>query len=151
VWNSIEIALRQEGIIRPQKNHSLLPSHGSRWGWARWLAPAAALLLITLGIYIRQHSRPEQIANVVPAPIAATADPAAAGFNDDELMQEVAELTPAARAQYTESLQHVNEYIQDAKSVIAANPDDEEARRSLMEAYQQKALLFELAMDRSLQ
>ena len=57
VWNSIEIALRQEGLIRPQRsNGSLLPSLSSRWAWARWLAPAAAVLLITLGIYVRQHS-----------------------------------------------------------------------------------------------
>jgi hypothetical protein len=45
----------------------------------------------------------------------------------------------------------VNEYIQDAKNVVDANPNDEEARRSLMDAYQEKAMLFELALDRSLQ
>jgi hypothetical protein len=44
----------------------------------------------------------------------------------------------------------VNEYISDAKSTVAADPDDEDARRSLMEAYQEKAMLFELALDRSL-
>jgi hypothetical protein len=44
----------------------------------------------------------------------------------------------------------VNDYIKDAKSVVDANPDDEDARRSLMEAYQEKSMLFELAMDRSL-
>ena len=54
------------------------------------------------------------------------------------------------QAQYTDNLRHVNEYIRDAKDVVAANPNDEEARRSLMEAYQEKAMLFELAMDRSL-
>src|SRR5271166_644809 len=53
VWNSIEIALRQEGLIRPQHaRHSLLPSFSSPWAWARWMAPAAALLLITAGIYV---------------------------------------------------------------------------------------------------
>src|SRR5271165_3178594 len=47
VWNSIEIALRQEGLIRaPRANRSLIPSFGSRWGWARWMVPAAAALLI---------------------------------------------------------------------------------------------------------
>src|SRR6266496_6002466 len=52
VWNSIEIALRQEGLIRPQRaRHSLLSSFGREWGSLRWLVPAAALLLITLGIY----------------------------------------------------------------------------------------------------
>jgi hypothetical protein len=43
----------------------------------------------------------------------------------------------------------VNEYIQDAKMTVEASPDDEEARRSLMEAYQQKAMLFEMTMDHS--
>ena len=65
-------------------------------------------------------------------------------------MQEEAQLSPALQAQYTDNLRHVNEYIQDAKSSVDANPNDEEARRALMEAYQEKAMLFELAMDRSL-
>jgi hypothetical protein len=66
------------------------------------------------------------------------------------LLQEVAAQSAAVKAQYADNLRRVNEYIQDAKAVVAANPNDEEARRSLMEAYEQKAMLFELAMDRSL-
>jgi len=149
VWNSIEIALRQEGWIRPQRvSRSLLPALSSRWGWARWMVPAAAVLLIAVGVYVRQHSLSRQLAsNTAPA---AVTDLAIAGLNDDDLLQEVAQLSPAMQAQYTDDLRHVNEYIQDAKSVVASNPNDEEARRSLMEAYQEKAMLFELAMDRSL-
>ena len=42
VWNSLEIALRQEGLVRPQPSgRSLLPPFG-QWGLARWLVPAAA-------------------------------------------------------------------------------------------------------------
>ena len=150
VWNSIEIALRQEGLIRPQRsNGSLLPSLSSRWAWARWLAPAAAVLLLTLGIYVRQHSPAEPVARDI-APVTEPSDAAIAGLNDADLLQEVAQLTPAMQAQYADNLRHVNEYIQDAKGVVAANPNDEEARRSLMEAYQEKAMLFDLAMDRSL-
>ena len=63
VWNSIEIALRQEGLIRPQRaSRSLLPSLSSRWGWARWVVPAAAILLIAVGLYVRQHSPSPPIA-----------------------------------------------------------------------------------------
>jgi hypothetical protein len=47
-------------------------------------------------------------------------------------------------------LRRVNQYITDAKNTVAENPNDEDARRSLMEAYQEKAMLFELALDRSL-
>ncbi|MGC1450046.1 MAG: anti-sigma factor [Candidatus Sulfotelmatobacter sp.] len=150
VWNSIEIALRQERLIRPQRaSRSLLPALSSRWGWARWMVPAAAALLIAVGVYVRQHSLSQQLAaNTQPA--APVTDLSVAGLNDDDLLQEVAQLSPAMKAQYADNLRHVNEYIQDAKSIVASNPNDEEARRSLMEAYQEKAMLFELAMDRSL-
>jgi hypothetical protein len=161
VWNSIEIALRQEGLIRPQRaSRSLLPAFSSRWGWARWALPVAAALLITVGVYVRQHSLAQQLANgmnkpVVTGSISGNAsgdgsDVAIAGLNDDDLLQEIAQQSPAMQAQYTDNLRHVNQYIQDAKNVVAANPNDDEARRSLMEAYQEKAMLFELAMDRSL-
>ena len=73
-----------------------------------------------------------------------------AGLNDDDLMQEVAAQAPAMQAEYSDSLRTVNESIQDAKNSVAADPNDEEARRTLMDAYQQKAMLFELALDRSL-
>jgi anti-sigma factor RsiW len=150
VWKSIEATLRQEGVIRPQRaNRSLLPSLSSRWGWARWVVPAAAALLITVGLYVRQHSLSEQLARNTAQP-AAVPDMQIAGLNDDDLLQEIAQQSPALKAQYTDNLRRVNQYIQDAKNVIAANPNDDEARRSLLEAYQQKAMLFELAMDRSL-
>lgn len=153
VWNSIEIALRQEGLIRPQRpSRSLLPSFSSPWGWSRWLVPAAATLLVVIGIYIRQHSASPQVAQtvVLPAVVEPVSDVAIAGLNDDDLLQEISAQAPAMRQEYADNLRHVNEYIHDAKDIVASNPNDEEARRSLMEAYQEKAMLFELAMDRSL-
>ncbi|HKF05192.1 MAG TPA: hypothetical protein VKB49_22935 [Candidatus Sulfotelmatobacter sp.] len=157
VWNSIEIALRQEGLIKPQhSHHSLLPSFGSSWGWSRWLAPVAALLLIAAGIYVRQYSHGPAIARnegrpTVQAPVP---DTTIAGLNaslkDDDLLQGISQQSPALQATYTDNLRRVNQYIQDARSTVDADPSDEDARRSLMEAYQQKAMLFELALDRSL-
>jgi len=153
VWNSIEIALRQEGLIKPQRaSRSLLPAFTSPWGW-RWMLPVAAALLITTGILIRQHSASRQVAvneYAHPAALSAETDLADAGLNDDDLMQEISQQSPALQAQYTDNLRRVNQYIQDARSSVAADPNDEEAHRSLMEAYLQKAMLFELAMDRSL-
>jgi len=153
VWNSIEIALRHEGLIRPpRKSHSLLPSFSSQWSWARWLAPAAALLLITLGIYLRRPSHTPGVGtNDMQPAITTGSDIAIAGLNDEDLLQQIALQSPALQAQFTDGLRRVNEYIQEAKNIVAADPNDEEARRSLMEAYQEKAMLFELALDRSLQ
>lgn len=149
VWNSIETALRQEGLIRPQRashSSSLLPSFGSRWGWGRWMVPAAAVLLIAVGIYVRPHSQPETIAAKISQTIN---EPGLAGLNDSDLAQEIAEQSPALQAQFAENLRRVNEYIADAKGTVDENPNDEEAQKSLMDAYQEKAMLFELAMDRS--
>ncbi|MGO9084492.1 MAG: hypothetical protein ACLQBK_04635 [Candidatus Sulfotelmatobacter sp.] len=153
VWNSIEIALRQEGLIRsPRAGRSLLPSLGNRWGWTRWAVPAAAALLITVGIYVRQRSLPLQVATNIARPAVSAVVPGVdtAGLNDDDLLQEVSQQAPALRAQYEDNLRRANQYIQDAESDVAANPNDEEAHRSLLAAYQQKAMLFELALDRSL-
>ncbi len=153
VWNSIEIALRREGLIRaPRSSRSLIPSFSSRWGWTRWAVPAAAVLLITVGIYVRQRSLPVQVATNTARPAVSAVVPGldTAGLTDDDLLQEISQEAPALRAQYEDNLRHANQYIQDAESDVAANPNDEEAHRSLLAAYQQKAMLFELALDRSL-
>lgn len=151
VWNSIEIALRKEGLIRPQRPaRSLLPALSSSWGWARWALPVAAALLVTIGIATRRHTPAEVASNDYSVRSADVSDSAIAGLNDDDLLQEVAQQVPALKEQYTDNLRRVNEYIRDARNNVAADPNDQEARRSLMEAYQQKAMLFELALDRSL-
>jgi hypothetical protein len=153
VWSSIEAALRREGIIRPQHaGRSFLGSLSS--SWARWALPVAAALLITIGIVVRQHAPSPQLARegFLPQPTVSdgAADVVLAGLNDADLLAEISQQAPALQAQYAENLRHVNEYIRDAKDSVAANPDDEEARHALMDAYQEKALLFELALDRSL-
>jgi hypothetical protein len=151
VWNSIEIVLRQEGLIHaPRPSRSLIPSFGSRWGWARWAVPAAAALLVVVGLQLRPPATPPVAQVQKPAVVKPATDPNGGGLNDDDLLQEVAAQSPAMKAQYADNLRRVNDYIKDARSVVDANPDDEDARRSLMEAYQEKSMLFELAMDRSL-
>jgi hypothetical protein len=145
VWNSIEFALRQEGLIRPQR--PVVSSFSARWGAARWLVPAAAMLLLALGIYVRRESAPDQLAKQVSLtmPAASPSD-----LNDEDLLQEVADNEPAMKVQYAENLRQVNESIREAQGVVDESPNDAEARRSLMDAYHQKSMLFEMAMDRSL-
>jgi hypothetical protein len=147
VWNSIEIALRQEGLIRPQRRSGAgLPSFSARWGAARWLVPAAAMLLLALGIYVRNESQSKELVQQasVTVPVANTSD-----LDDADLMQEVSANAPAMKTQYEENLRQVNESIHDAQGLVDQSPNDEDARRSLEDAYQQKSMLFELAMDRS--
>jgi len=146
VWNSIEVALRQEGLIRPQRTaRPLLLSFSARWGAARWLVPA--MLLLVVGIFVRQQSQPRELAQTEFGTVPVTNQ---SDLNDDDLMQEVTANAPAMKTQFQENLQRVNESIRDAQGMVDESPNDEDARRSLMDAYQQKSMLFEMAMDRSL-
>ena len=53
-------------------------------------------------------------------------------------------------ASYQENLNDVNSYIKDLEHVLQAHPDDLDPRQLLMEARQQKEMLYEMALDRSL-
>ncbi len=150
VWNSIEIALRREGLIRQPQSRShpfLLPSLTQRWGMAAWLVPAAAAILVAAAIYLQQPSNPGNIAKTsVPPPVlVSTGDQ-----NDDQLLQEVSSRSPLMRAAYESNLKDVNAYIRDAQDSVNADPNDEDAQEALMDAYGQKSMIYEMALDRSL-
>src|ERR1700726_3831433 len=105
------------------------------------------MLLLALGIYVRRESPPNQLTEQVSVTLPA-ANPS--DLNDEDLLQEVADNEPAMKVQYAENLRQVNESIREAQGVVDGSPNDAEARRSLMDAYHQKSLLFEIAMDHSL-
>ena len=150
VWNQIEIALRQEGLIRqPGRDRSLVPAFSRRWSPA-WLVPVAAILVIAFGVTVYKGGRSQQqIAdNRVAAPVALSL---AANSNDDQqLLEVVGSRAPSMRTSYADNLQNVNAYIRDAEQTAQNDPNDEEAQRSLMAAYEQKAMVYEMALDRSL-
>jgi hypothetical protein len=151
VWNSIEIILRQEKLIRaPQSgaHRSILPSLRQRWGVMAWLVATAAALLVGAAVLLYQHPSARQVAeNTAPVPsnTVATGD-----LSDDQLLQEVSMRSPLMRAAYESNLKDVNEYIRDAQDSVNRNPNDEEAQQALMDAYGQKSMIYEMALDRSL-
>jgi len=163
VWNSLEIALRQEGLIRPQPlpatGRVSIPSLVRGWGRAAWLVPAAAVVLVG-AFFFRSPthagdttaSNPSARTRVIQVsnPAAPISD-AAMSDDDQQVLSAVEERSPMMMAAYRTNLRNVNAYIQDAQDTVNANPNDEEARRSLMDAYEQKSMLYDLALDHSLQ
>ena len=152
VWNSIEIALRQEKLIREQRpRNTLVPSLFQRWGAMAWAVPVAAALLVVVGISLYQRpSSPtdaRQRAAVTPAVVNArfAGDP-----SDEQLLQEVSRRAPLMRDAYERNLKDVNDYIKDAQDSVNADPNDEEAQQALIDAYGQKSMIYEMALDRSL-
>ena len=71
-------------------------------------------------------------------------------YSDQAFRERLADQSPAMLASYRASLQNVNAYIRDAEESARANPNDEEAQRILMNAYEQKSMVYEMALDRSL-
>jgi len=68
---------------------------------------------------------------------------------EEEVLKLVAARAPALRATYESDLRAVDAYIRDAERSARTNPNDEIAQQYLMNAYEQKAMVYELAMDRS--
>jgi hypothetical protein len=157
VWNSIEVALRQEGLIRqPQQEHSFV--HPPRLSWKlRWLVPAAAAFLVAFGVLMHQRGRGPQMTDQQSRPVGVeTADlqrPNQAnemGGDDLQLLDTVASRTPSMRDAYEANLRAVNAYIRDAEQSAHSDPNDEVAQQYLRNAYEQKAMVYEMALDRSL-
>ena len=69
---------------------------------------------------------------------------------DQQILDAVALQAPMMKASYEDNLRSVNAYIRDAESSLQQDPYDQEARQYLMEAYEQKAMLYDMALNRSL-
>jgi len=150
VWNSIEVALRQEGLIRqpaPELRSTLAPLPGWK---LRWLVPLAAALLVAVGMLMHERGTGQPGASVakVTVPLPPSAEPMPS--EDVQLLETVAARMPSMRAAYEANLRSVNAYIRDAEQSAHSDPNDEEAQRYLMSAYEQRAMVYEMALDRSL-
>lgn len=144
VWNSLEIALRQEGLIREPVRQ---PVRARRRVWA-WLVPVpvAALVVFAFLMFQRVPNQPQ-----IAFEPQTTGAPAFEAANDDQqVLEAISKGTPQMRAAYESELANVNAYIHDAKLSADENPNDEQAQRYLMSAYEQKAMVYEMALDRSL-
>jgi hypothetical protein len=98
---------------------------------------------------------PEQLAqkSAPPARLAAPAvesEPSApdSSTEDQQFLSAVSTLAPSMRASYENQLQAVNADIRETQAYVNQNPGDVDARQHLMDAYQQKALLYQIALDR---
>lgn len=155
VWANIQRALESEGLIHDplQTGGGVLAFPKRRWSPLLWVAPLTAILVLGAAFLLRVNHAPRE--TIAKAPIAPSAIPeqsnvAYSGGDVDE-QQLLAEVSPSMRATYAENLKSVDAFIHDAQSTLDQNPDDDEARHFLMDAYQQKSMVYELAMDQSMQ
>lgn len=157
VWNSIEIALRQEGLIRQPQPPRVPAFAAARGARLTWLAPAMAAFLLVFGLLVYQKGGVEpQVAErtAAPSPVV-TADLTAEGLDlvpeEKQLLSLVEARAPSLRAAFESDLRAVDRYIRDAEQSARNNPNDEIAQQYLMNAYEQRAMVYEMALDRSLE
>ena len=152
VWNSIEVALQQEGLIR-QPQQAQARTLAPLLGWKlRWLVPAAAMFLVVFGVLMFQRGtgQPHVVQQQTQPVGVVTAGLQPMAGDDLQLLRTVGERMPSMQAEYEANLRSVNAYIQDAERSAHSDPNDEVAQQYLRNAYQQKAMVYEMALDRSL-
>ena len=85
--------------------------------------------------------------SAAPTGIVQPAVKSAASAEDQQFLREVSTRAPSMRATYENQLQAVNSDIRETQEYVNRNPGDADARQHLMDAYEQKALLYQIALD----
>ncbi len=144
VWNAIALQLRQEGLIRdPQQQVLQLPAKRRRWNPFLIAAPLAAVLVLA-GVLFRGD-----LGTTPTRPVRPTAAAPILNQADQQILESVAAQTPELKNAYKENLERVNVYIDHAEVALKANPEDQAAQQELMDAYEQKNMVYAMAMDRA--
>jgi len=148
VWEEIRKSLLAEGIIRPQAKPGRLMDFFFSPRWRPALVPLGAMAaLVIVFVAYKSDSSPSntaQIAPMVDAPKVAVLDD-----DDVQLLDEISIRTPALRATFEDNLRNANAYIQDAKETVAKSPDNDQAQEDLIHAYNEKAMVYEMAIGHS--
>ncbi len=144
VWHSLEAQLRREGLIK-QPSRPSLPDFFHRWRSA-WLVPVAAALLIAAGIKLYQPAKigDNQPVAKVDSP---TVHDSPVSAEDKAILSTVASRPPAQVAAYRNDLAQANSFIHDAQEAVRNDPNDIYSQQLLMNAYEQKQMVYRLAVD----
>jgi len=150
VWARIAESLELEGLGRAQ---ALTPRRSLWWGagqnrWAVpvWAGAVAALLLLAFGVSTLRQ------APATPSGVAVVHPAALVDDDDMKFLAAVEQRAPSkGAARYKAHLEAVNASIRDAKRSVEQDPRNELARERLIQAYDQKSALYEMAMARSMQ
>jgi hypothetical protein len=65
--------------------------------------------------------------------------------DDQQVLQAISNLPSDVRSNYEQGLRDVNASIADAQHTVDENPGDGDAKEFLMQAYRQKAILYQMA------
>lgn len=148
VWHMLEAQLRSEGLIREPQVEPERASIFTRWRTA-WLVPVAAALALAAGINLYHPFGAGDNVPVVNAPAVTTPNAVAmVSKEDQQMMNTVVARVPTQQARYRADLDDANAFIRDAEQSLKDDPNDVYTQQMLINAYAQKQMLYDLAVDR---
>ncbi len=163
LWFRIADQLRNEGIIREPETRPLRPvlvSQQRSWN-AWWLVPVAAALILG-GVFVMkpkpagdvsqqtvqtQMPAQQQNSQSLETQLVTSRSAADQQAEDQQFLDELSQRAPMMKAAYENELRSVNSYINETQQYAQQNPNDEDARRQLMQAYEQKQVLYQMALS----
>jgi hypothetical protein len=154
VWNNIEQSLHREGLLpegrMSRQGHSLTyptPTQSKNWTPLGWIIALAAVTVFTAVVVTYKPHLP---ANPATAQNSST-QPAQLGSDDQQVISQMSQQDPQVRRAYEAGLKEANAYISDAEQAVKLHPEDAAAQDELVEAHEQKEMLYQMAAARSLQ
>jgi hypothetical protein len=147
VWSALEAQLRREGLIR-EPSRLLLPDFFRRWRTA-WLVPVAAALAIAAGIKLYHPAKIGDNQPIAKVSVPKILQVPAISAEDKDVLKTVASRPPAQAVAYRNDLDQANAFIRDAQDALKNDPNDIYSQQLLMNAYEQKQMLYRLAVDQS--
>jgi apolipoprotein N-acyltransferase len=109
---------------------------------AQQIAPQKSSALTPEASSARADQTPAEISTEE----AALSQPTAA--DDNQFLTQVSQRAPTMRATYANQLHALNNEIRETRAYISQYPGDVDARQHLLEVYEQKAMLYQMALDR---
>jgi len=81
----------------------------------------------------------------------SSTQPAQLGSDDRQVISQMSQQAPQVRRAYEAGLKEADAYISDAEQAVKLDPEDAAAQDQLVEAHEQKEMLYQMATARSLQ
>jgi ribosomal protein S15P/S13E len=144
VWKGIEKQLEQEGLVRPTGPRRRLLGRGRMRQGPRLVVPVFLIALL-LGLGVLERGDFGASTGLQAGPEMGNA----ITREDQEVLSQISATAPSIRALYETNLKTLNAQIADTSQHLAQNPNDESAREFLMNAYDQKQILYRMALTRS--
>ena len=151
VWTGIEQSLQREGLLTEgrmsrQGHKSNYSTQTKSWTPLGWMMAIAAMGIFTAMIITYKPHLPSTQATAQNS----SAQPVQTDNDDQQLVAGVSQQDPDLRSAFEDELKEANAYISDAQQAVRRDPDDAAAQEELLQAYQQKETLYQLATARSL-